>query len=70
MYINGYFMLLFVLTPDRSASQGHASQPDNGNISVELRFAKPLPGPVTCHFYLEFDNTISIDGLRTVSKDF
>jgi hypothetical protein len=37
MYINGYFMLLFDLTPDRSASEGHASQPDNGNIRVELR---------------------------------
>ena len=48
MYINGYFMLLFDLTPDRAASEGHASQPDNGNIKVELRFAKPLPDSVTC----------------------
>ena len=70
MYINGYFILLFDLTPDRSASEGHASQPDNGNIRVELRFAKPLPDPNTCLFYLEFDNTISIDKLRTVSKEF
>jgi hypothetical protein len=36
MYINCYFMLLFYLTPDRSASEGHASRPDNGNIRVEL----------------------------------
>jgi len=63
-------MLLFDLTPDRSALEGHASQPDNGIIRVELRFAKSLPDPVTCLLYLEFENTISIDKLRTVSKDF
>ena len=66
MYIKGYFMLLFDLTPDRSASEGHASQPDNSNI----RFAKPLPDHVTCLLNLEFYNTISIDKLRTVSNDF
>ena len=70
MYINGYYMLLFDLTPDRSASEGHASKTENGNIKVELTFAKPLPDHITCLFYLEFDNTISIDKLRTVSKDF
>ena len=70
MYINDYFNLLFGLTPDRTASEGHASQPDNGNIRVELRFAKPLPDPVTYLFYLKFDNTISFDKLRTVTEDF
>ena len=39
-------------------------------MRVELRFAKPLPDPVTCLIYLEFDNTISIDKLRAVTKDF
>ena len=43
MYISGYFMLLFDLTPDRAASEGHTSHPDNGNIRVELKFSKPLP---------------------------
>jgi len=43
MYINGYFMLLFDLTPDRDASEGHALHPDNGNIRVELKFSNPLP---------------------------
>jgi len=32
MYINGYFMLLFDLTPDRAASESHTSHPDNNNI--------------------------------------
>ena len=30
MYINIYYMLLSDLTPDRAASEGHASQPENG----------------------------------------
>jgi len=50
IYINGYFMLLFDLTPDRSASEGHTSYPDSGNIRVELKFSKPLPEPITCIF--------------------
>ena len=70
MYRHDYFMLLFDLTPDRAASEGHASQPDNGNIRDELRFAKPLPDPVTCLLYLEFNNTISINRERKVTKDF
>jgi len=41
MYISGYFMLLFDLTPDRAASEEHTSHPDNGNIRVELKFSKP-----------------------------
>jgi hypothetical protein len=38
MYINGYFMVLFDLTPDRAASAGHKSHPDNV-VRIELRFA-------------------------------
>ena len=63
-------MLLFDLTPDSAASEGHASQYDSGNITIELRFAKPLPDSITCLLYLEFDNKISIDRERKVSKDF
>jgi hypothetical protein len=46
-------MLLFDLTPDRAASEGHISLPDQGNIRLELRFDKPLPDVVTCLLYLE-----------------
>jgi len=70
MYIKGFFMLLFDLTPDRGASEGHTSHPDNGNIRVELKFAKPLPEAITCIFYLEYDNSVRIDNSRTVSTDF
>jgi len=70
MYVNGYFILLFDLTPDRSASEEHTSHPDSGNIRVELKFSKPLPEPITCIFYLEFDNYVRIDYARKVSTDF
>jgi len=63
-------MLLFDLTPDHGASEGHTSHPDNGNIRVELKFVKALPEAITCIFYLEYDNSVRIDNSRTVSTDF
>ena len=63
-------MLLFDLTPDRAASEGHVSLPDQGNIRLELKFDKPLPDAVTCLLYLEYDNSVRIDQLRSVSADF
>jgi len=52
VYINGYFILLFDLTLDRSASEGHRSHPDNGNSRVELKFGEPPPETITCYRYL------------------
>jgi hypothetical protein len=48
IYIAGYFMLLFDLTPDKGAAEGHASQTDSGNIRIEIKCANPLPDAVTC----------------------
>jgi hypothetical protein len=70
MYITGYVMLLFDLTPDRGASEGHASHPDSGNIRIEIKFAIPLPDAVTCLLYLEYDNCIRVDSSRTVTTDY
>jgi hypothetical protein len=70
MFLNGYFMLLFDLTPDRSASASHKFLPDNGVVRIEMRFAKPLPDPITCLLYLEYDNTMLIDASRTVTIDY
>ena len=53
LFINGYFMLLFVLTPDQGASEGHTSNPDSANIRIEARFAKALSSATTCLLYLE-----------------
>jgi len=62
-------MLLFDLTPDRAVSEEHTSHPDNGNIRVELKFIKPLPEPITCIFYLEYDNSVCVGTSRTVTTD-
>ena len=47
-YINGYFMLVFDLTPDLAASEGHTSDPVHGNIRLELKLEKSFPGPLVC----------------------
>jgi len=70
MFIAGYFMLLFYLTPDRAASEGHISLPDQGNIRLELRFDRPLPEAITRLVYLEYGNCVRKHQLRTVSTDF
>jgi len=64
-YINGYFMLLFDLTPDWGASH-----PENGNIRIELKFIKLLPETITCLLYLEFNNSVLIDFSRNVTTNF
>jgi len=43
MFVNGYFMLIFDLSPDQGASEAHTYHPEQGNIRVEMKFAKPLP---------------------------
>jgi len=65
MFKNGYFMLLFEYTPDRDASEGHISHPENGNIRVE-----PLPEAIKCMLYLEFDNSFLINIARNVKTVF
>jgi hypothetical protein len=70
MYINGYFMLLYDLTPDMAASEGHTSPVEGGNIRIELTFKEALKEAITCLLYLEYDNSVRIDSLRTVSTDF
>ena len=70
MYINGYFMLLFDLTPDLAASEGHTSPVEAGNIRIELTFKEALKQAITCLLYLEYDNSVRVDSLRTVTTDF
>jgi hypothetical protein len=60
IYIAGYFMLLFDLTPD----------PESVHIRIEAQFAKALQDAVTCLLYLEYDNCVRIDWKRTVTTDF
>jgi hypothetical protein len=70
MYIAGYFMLLFDLTPDRGATECHTSHPTNGNIRIEAKFKDALPESVTCLFCMEYGNCVRIDKNRAVTTDF
>jgi len=65
IFINGFFMLLFDLTPDRGASEAHTSLPENGNIRIELQFNRPLPESITCLLYFEYDSTVLINFSRS-----
>jgi hypothetical protein len=69
-YINICFVISFDLTPDRAASDGNTSNPDNGNIRIELKFAKALSDAVTCLLYFEYDGTLLLDNSRTVTIDY
>jgi hypothetical protein len=70
MYIHGYFMLLFDLTPDQAASEEHVSPPTNCHIRLELKFAETLPEALNCLLYLEYASTVRIEALRTFSTDY
>ena len=70
MYIAGYFLLFFELTTDLSASEGHTSHMDSGNIMLELKFRKSLPDSITYLLYLEYDNSIRIDFSETSGPTF
>ena len=69
-FVNGYFMILFDLTPDNGVSEGHTSHTDSGNIRIEARFYKALRVATTCLLYLEYDGCVRIDSSRTVTIDF
>ena len=63
-------MLVFDLTPDLAASEGHTSDPVHSNFRLELKFEKALPDPLDCLLYLEYDNSVLFDSMRQVSTDF
>ena len=63
-------MLVFDLTPDLAASDGHTSDPASGNIRLELKFGKDLPESIFVLLYLEYDNSVGIDAFRKVTTDY
>ena len=63
-------MIMYDLTPDLAAAEAHASPPTNGDIRIDLKFAKALPEAVACLLYQEYDNSVRIDLARNVSTDF
>jgi len=69
MFVKVYFMLLFGLTPDQGASEAHNSHPEQSNIRLDFKFAKPLPEAITCLLYLEFDKSVLINLARNLTND-
>jgi hypothetical protein len=53
-------MLLFDLTPDLGASEGHASPADSGSIRIEITFKEALIKTIICLLYLEYNYGASI----------
>jgi len=68
MYINGFFAIVYDLTPDLAASEGHMSPPTSGDIRIDLKFAKALPEAITCLLYLEYDNSVHRFGLHRFER--
>ena len=66
----GSFMVIFDLTPDGCASDGHTSLPNNGNHHIELKCDEAHSEAVTILLYREFDSSIQIDRLRNIRTDF
>jgi hypothetical protein len=62
-FITGYFVLLFDLTSDQSASDRHTSLLEKGNIRLELKFDTALATAITYLLYLEHYHNIQIDKL-------
>ncbi len=70
MYVNGNSMLLFDLTPDHGASEGHTSHPVRCNRKINAKFKKSLPVATTYLLYKEYDSCVHIDSSRNVTTDY
>jgi len=69
MFSKEFYILGFDLTPDREADEEDISLPSQGNVSIEVRFKKPLPEPITCILYAEFRGHIEIDSSTNVTVE-
>lgn len=69
-YAKGSTLLAFDLSPDLSASEPHWNLQKQGTLRLELKFAKPLPAPINCLVYAEFQNLVEIDKHRNVVVDY
>ncbi|KAK3922805.1 hypothetical protein KUF71_012072 [Frankliniella fusca] len=69
-YPKGNTLFAFDLSPDMSASEPHWNLQKQGALRLDLRFAAPLPQPINCVVYAEFQNLIAIDKDRNVIVDY
>ena len=68
-YMQGFTLFAFDLTPDLNDG-GHFNLVKQGNLRLELHFAKPLPDTICVIVYAEFDNIIEVDRSRNVIFDY
>ena len=62
-YPKGYTFFIFNLTPDMSRTN---AQPERAALSLNLKFAKPVPEPVTVLIYSLFDGVFEVTENRQV----
>ena len=70
MFTRVFYVLGFVLTPDRVVDEEHISLPRQANVRIEARFKKTLPDPVMCILYAEFPGHVEIDNPRKVTVEW
>ncbi|GBM53872.1 hypothetical protein AVEN_64803-1 [Araneus ventricosus] len=69
-YKGGYSLYAVYLTPDLAFGECHTSVNRTGNITIDLKFALPLPETVSLIVYAQYRNTIEIDKSRNVFRDY
>ena len=68
-YAKGYTLFAFDLTPDLNDGN-YFNLVKQGNLRLELHFAKPLPDTINVITYAEFDNIVEVDRSRNVIFDY
>ena len=68
-YAKGYSLFGFDLSP-ALCSGPHQEPMKEGSLRITLEFANALPNTITVLVYSEFDNTIKINKVRSVLKDY
>lgn len=67
MYFHGHTYFFYDLSPDSAGTEFHSSNPSEGTLRIELKFASKLENSMTCVVYAAYDGTIQIDKNRNVS---
>ena len=68
-YKNGYTLFGFDLSPS-ICNGGHSEPVRQGTLKIELEFQKALPSTISIIAYAEFENTITVDKFRNVTKNY
>ncbi|GBO22378.1 hypothetical protein AVEN_213383-1 [Araneus ventricosus] len=68
-FIQGYTLYAFDLTPDL-CDGSHLNLVNQGNLRIELKFARALEKTISVLVYAEFQNMIEITNSRNVLCDF